>query len=98
MNNNRTEELLDELFDSVLHLHHYLGGMLDDLKNKKYNLAEVSADMTVIDNSSVGDILNELYELSYVAELESAYEDDEEEVTTEMPVTVDVWSHFGASK
>jgi len=98
MNNNRTKELLDELFDSVLHLHHYLGGMLDDLKNKKYNLAEVSADMTVIDNSSVGDILNELYELSYVAELESAYEDDEEEVTTEMPVTVDVWSHFGASK
>jgi len=92
------EELLDELFEAVTHLHHYMGGMLDDMKNKRYNLEESSADLAVVDASPIRGILNDIYEL--YAESENAYEedddeDDEEDVTTEMPVTVDVWSHYG---
>lgn len=98
MTKERIEELLDELFDSVSHLHHYLGGMLDDMKNKSYDLEESSADLAVVDASPIRGILNDIYEL--YEESQNAYEDedDEDEVTTEMPVTVDVWSHFGASK
>lgn len=96
MTEERKEELLNDLFDSVTHLVHYMNGMLDDMKNGSYNLEEASADMAVFDNAGIGDILNELYELSEA----SAYEDDEDddeddEITTEIPVTVDVWSHFG---
>ena len=97
MTEERKEQLLDELFDAVSHLHHYMGGMLDDMKNKRYNLEEASADMVVFDNAGIGDILNELYELSEA----SAYEDeddDEDEITTELPVAVDVWGHYGGKK
>lgn len=95
MTEERKEELLDELFDAVSSLHHYMGGMLDDMKNKRYNIEEASADMVVFDNAGIGDILNELYELSEA----SAYEDeDDDDITTELPVTVDVWGHYGAKK
>lgn len=91
MTEERKEELLDELFDAVLDLHHYMGGMLDDMKNKRYNIEEASADMAVFDNAGIGDILNELYELSE----ESAYEDEDDDITEELPKVVDVWAHYG---
>lgn len=90
MTNERMEQLLDELFDAVSDLHHYMGGMLDDMKNKRYKIEDSSADMAVFDNAGIGDILNEICELSEA----SAYEEDDD-ITTELPVTVDVWSHFG---
>lgn len=92
---NRKDELLDELFDAVSDLHHYMGGMLDDMKHKRYNIEEASGDMLIFDNSGISDILNELYELS-----ESSEDDLYEQTTEELPVTVDVWNHYskGANK
>lgn len=91
MTKERIEALLDELFDAVSDLHHYMGGMLEDMKNKQYKLEEASADMAVFDNAGIGDILNELYELSE----ESAYEDEDDDITEELPKVVDVWAHYG---
>lgn len=93
MTKERIEALLDELFDAVSDLHHYMGGMLEDMKNKQYKLEEASADMAVFDNAGIGDILNELYELSE----ESAYED--EDITEELPIALTqtdvIWDYYG---
>lgn len=96
MTKERIEELLDELFDAVSDLHHYMGGMLEDMKNKQYKLEEASADMVVFDNSGIGDILNELHELSEA----SAYED--EDITEQLPIALTqtdvIWDYYGGKK
>lgn len=97
----RKEELLDELFDAVSDLHHYMGGMLEDMKRKKYNIEEASGDMIIFDNSGISDILNELHELSESLQEDDFEEEDlHEQTTEEIPVTVSVWDHYakGATK
>ena len=95
MTSERIEELMDELFDAVSNLHHYTGGMLDDMKAKKYKIEEASADLAVFDNLGIGDILDELYELS---------KSSDNDITEELPITpalagaVDVWTHYGERK
>lgn len=99
MTEERKDQLLDELFDAVSDLHHYLGGMLEDMKNKCYKIEDASADMAVLDNAGIGDILNELYELSEA----SAYEDDDDDdITTELPIALTqtdvIWDYYGRKK
>ena len=69
----RKEELLNDLFDSVTHLVHYMNGMLDDMKNNTYDISHAYGDMEVFETTGIHGTLMELGEIA-----------ESEEVTKEL--------------
>lgn len=84
----RKDELLNDLFDSVTHLVHYMNGMLEDMKNNTYDISQADADMEVFETTGIHGVLMELSEIA----------DAQEAITQEIPAVVDVWTHYGKTE
>jgi hypothetical protein len=75
----RMNELLDELFDSVSEALRYLEGIRRDVGRGEYDLSRIEGDIDYMEaRFSVGSVMNELLELR-------------NKLTNS---SVDVWEHF----
>jgi hypothetical protein len=78
----KTEELLDDLFNSATEAMHFFDGIRRDIGRGEYDMSRLEGDIDYLDvNFSVGAILKELLELR--------------DITQE--IQIDVWSHFSGS-